>query len=94
MVADLGLIPTADLYTMLQNNMRVIKNFVDMLIGDAPYPDPRIVADMVIELGADRFLEHLKDQKDEFLKNLDLLELVAQITIENNQIYKELVGRV
>ena len=94
MSKDYDLIPTEDLYTMLQNNMRIVKNFVNMLVGDAPYPDPRMLADMIIELDIDRFLEFLRDGTEEFMKNFDLLELVAEITIENNQIYKTLAGRV
>lgn len=94
MSKDYDLIPTEELYTMLQNNMRVVRNFVNMIIGDAPYPDPRMLADMIIDLDIDRFLDFLKDQKEEFMKNFDLLELVAEITIENNQIYRTLAGRV
>jgi hypothetical protein len=84
---------TDHLFRFLQSNMETLRGILNTLLGNEPYPDPRLLADSISAMSLEDFMGFARVGKDEFLSNLDILELSAKIAYENNQILKVLVER-
>lgn len=83
------------LFKLYRENIQTVATAIREVLGDAPFPDPREVAEKMtqMELGQWDSLWLDRDARKIMQDNLALVKIMAQVQTENADILEEMLNR-
>lgn len=85
----------SELFSAWVNNWKVLQTGLNEIVGDAPMPDPREIAKLLIEMPEDIWVAMFESEStsSDLRRTMDLQELLANINLENAEILKAALAK-